>query len=44
MQSGFADMCYLPGQNTHEREYWYINMGAVDKDCSTTDTMVKAAP
>ena len=30
-------MCYLPGQNTPERECWYINMGAVDKDFFTTE-------
>jgi hypothetical protein len=44
VQSGFATMCYLPGQNTPERECWYINMGAVDKDFFTTQAMVKAAP
>ena len=44
VQSGFATMCYLPGQNTPERECWYINMGAVDKDFFTTESMVKAAP
>jgi hypothetical protein len=44
VQSGFATMCYLPGLNTPERECWYINMGAVDKDFFTTQSMVKAAP
>src|SRR6266478_4388591 len=44
VQSGFATMCYLPGQNTPERECWYINRGAVDKNFFTTDAMVKAAP
>jgi len=44
VQSGFATMCYLPGQATPERECWYINMGAVDKDFFTTQSMVKAAP
>ena|SRR5215469_5401254 len=44
VQSGFATMCYLPAQNTPERECWYINMGAVDKDFFTTQAMVKAAP
>jgi hypothetical protein len=43
-QSGLTTMCYLPGQNTPERECWYINMGAVDKDFFTTQAMVKAAP
>ena len=44
VQSGFATMCYLPGLQTPERECWYINMGAVDKNFFTTDAMVKAAP
>jgi hypothetical protein len=44
VQSGFATMCYLPGQHTPERECWYINMGAVDKDFFTTKAMVAAAP
>ena len=44
VQSGFSTMCYLPGRNTPERECWYINMGAVDKDFFTTPAMVKAAP
>ena len=43
VQSGFATMCYLPGRNTPERECWYINMGAVDKDFFTTEAMAKAA-
>ncbi len=44
VQAGIATMCYLPGIETPERECWYINMGAVDKDFFTTDAMVKAAP
>ncbi len=44
VQSGFATMCYLPGLSTPERECWYINMGAVDKNFFTTIAMVKAAP
>ncbi|HYR80404.1 MAG TPA: DUF1329 domain-containing protein, partial [Candidatus Dormibacteraeota bacterium] len=44
VQSGQATMCYLPGLETPERECWYINMGAVDKDFFTTEAMVKAAP
>lgn len=43
-QSGFATMCYLPGQQMPERETWYINMGAVDKSFFTVQAMVKAAP
>ena len=31
VQSGLATMCYLPGMETPERECWYINMGAVDR-------------
>ena len=37
-------MYYLPGMETPERECWYINMGAADKDFFTTQAMVKAAP
>jgi hypothetical protein len=44
VQSGQATMCYLPGIETPERECWYINMGAVDKNFFTTDAMVAAAP
>jgi hypothetical protein len=43
IQSGLASMCYLPGIETPERECWYINMGAVDKQFFTTDAMVRAA-
>jgi len=43
VQSGFATMCYLPGLNTPERECWYINMGAVDREFFTTQSMAKAA-
>jgi Protein of unknown function (DUF1329) len=41
VQSSEATMCYLPGLETPERECWYINMGAVDKNFFTTDAMVK---
>ncbi|MFZ0888390.1 MAG: DUF1329 domain-containing protein [Candidatus Binataceae bacterium] len=44
VQQGFSTMCYLPARNTPERECWYINMGAVDKNFLTTQAMVKAAP
>ena len=43
LQSGLATMCYLPDIETPERECWYINMGAVDKNFFTTDAMVRAA-
>jgi hypothetical protein len=43
-QSGYSSMCYLPGQHTPERECWYINMGAIDKQFCTVQAMVKAAP
>ncbi len=43
-QGGLSTMCYLPGQHTPERECWYINMGAVDKEFCTTKAMVAAAP
>ena len=42
-QGGLATMCYLPGRDTPERECWYINMGAVDKDFFTQQAMVKSA-
>jgi hypothetical protein len=44
LQSGFSTMCYLPAQNTPERECWYINMGAVDKNFCTVQAMTQAAP
>jgi hypothetical protein len=43
-QGNFSTMCYLPGQNTPERECWYINMGAIDKSFFTVKAMVAAAP
>ncbi len=43
VQTGLGTMCYLPGIETPERECWYINMGAVDKDFFTTDAMVRSA-
>jgi hypothetical protein len=43
-QGNFSTMCYLPGQHTPERECWYLNMGAVDKDFCTVKAMVSAAP
>jgi hypothetical protein len=36
VQSGAASVCYLPGQETPERETWYINMCSVDKNFFTT--------
>lgn len=41
--TGAAEPCYRPGVETPEREAWYINMGAVDKDFFTTEAMAKAA-
>jgi hypothetical protein len=43
VQSGLATMCYLPGMETPERECWYINMGAVDRNFFTTENMFRAA-
>ena len=43
MQTGAATMCYLPDRNSPERETWYINMGAVDREFFTTNAMVRAA-
>ncbi len=42
-QSGLATMCYLPGIETPERECWYINMGAVDKNFFAPEAMERAA-
>jgi Protein of unknown function (DUF1329) len=44
VQTGFSTVCYHPGYDVPEREDWYINMGAVDKDWFTVQAMVKAAP
>jgi hypothetical protein len=43
VQSGFTAMCFLPGRDTPERECWYINMGAVDKEFCRVGAMVNAA-
>ncbi len=43
VQSGLATMCYLPGIDTPERECWYINMGAVDKNFFIPQAMEFAA-
>ena len=42
-QGGFSTMCYLPGQHTPERECWYINQGAVDKEFFTVRAMEAAS-
>jgi Protein of unknown function (DUF1329) len=42
VQSGISTTCYLPGPDTPERECWYINMGAVDKNFFTTEALTKA--
>jgi hypothetical protein len=44
VQAGFATACYLPSSFTPERECWYINMGAVDRNFFTTEAMRNAAP
>jgi hypothetical protein len=44
LKGGFASMCYLPAQDTAERECWYINMGAVDKSFFTVQALTAAAP
>ena len=43
VQRGAASICYLPGQETPERETWYVNMGSVDKNFFTTQAMRNAA-
>jgi Protein of unknown function (DUF1329) len=43
VQGGISSQCYLPGRETPERETWYINMGAVDKDFFTANAMQEAA-
>jgi hypothetical protein len=43
VQASYASMCYLPGQDLPERECWYINMGAVDKEFCTVHAMEAAA-
>ena len=42
VQTGLSAACYLPGRDTPERECWYINMGAVNRQFFTTEAMVKA--
>ena len=44
VQTGVGTMCYFPGPHSPERECWYINMGAVDKDFFVPEAMVRAAP
>ncbi len=44
VQSGLATVCYHPGYDVPEKECWYINMGAVDKQFFTVEAMTKAAP
>lgn len=43
LRSALATMCYLPGRQTSERESWYINMGAVNRDFFTVPAMVSDA-
>jgi hypothetical protein len=42
VQTGQVTTCYLPGPDTPERECWYINMGAVDRDFCSIEAMTKA--
>ncbi len=42
LQAGNATTCYLPSPNSPERECWYINMGAVDREFFTTEAMTRA--
>ena len=42
VQSGMSQTCYLPSPNSPERECWYINMGAVDREFFTTEAMARA--
>jgi hypothetical protein len=42
VQTGLSTACYLPGRDTPERECWYINMGAVNRNFFQTEAMVKA--
>ncbi len=44
VQTGLATVCYHPGYDVPEKECWYINMGAVDKQFFTVEAMTKAAP
>jgi hypothetical protein len=44
IQSGFSTVCYHPGYDVPEKEDWYINMGAIDREFCTIQSMVKAAP
>jgi len=41
--SGLSNVCYLPSPTAPERECWYINMGAVNKDFFTPLSMRLAA-
>ncbi len=43
-QTLLATMCWFPGRETQERECWYINMGAVDREFFTQQAIAKAAP
>jgi hypothetical protein len=38
-----SSQCYLPGRDTPEKETWYINMGAVDRNFFTANAMQEAA-
>jgi hypothetical protein len=42
VQSGLVTTCYLPSPNSPERECWYINMGAVDREFFTAEAMARA--
>jgi hypothetical protein len=43
LQGGSSSHCYLPGKEVPERECWYINMGAVDKQFFLPSKMQAAA-
>ncbi len=43
VQSGFATVCYHPSMDAPSRDSWFINMGAVDRDWFTPESMARAA-
>jgi hypothetical protein len=40
IQTGLSSFCDLPTPGAPEKECWYINMGAVDRQMFTVEAMV----
>ncbi|MHB8383202.1 MAG: DUF1329 domain-containing protein [Candidatus Binataceae bacterium] len=43
VQSGFSSVCYHPSMDAPSHDAWFINMGSVDRNWFTAESMARAA-